>query len=325
MTLCRKASWFRNHRRGTCRGLKKGVFSMTNLHFDERVAIVTGAGRGLGRSHALELARRGARIVVNDVGGSVDGEGSSIDAAQAVVEEIEAFGGTAIANHDTVATADGGRAIVAAALDAFGGLDILVNNAGILRDKAFHKMDESSIDAVIDVHLKGTLYVSQPAFALMRERHYGRIVNTSSASGLFGNFGQANYGAAKAGIAGLTRVLALEGAAHGIAANAIAPIAKTRMTEGILGELTSRVSPEWVSPVVAYLAHEECIANGNIYSVAGGRVAKILIAETTGSVLTAVTAEEVRDQLGAIENREQYHEPESLAAATSIIADALAS
>lgn len=298
---------------------------MTSLNFDERVAVVTGAGRGLGRSHALELARRGARIVVNDVGGTVAGEGASVDAAQAVVDEIEAIGGAAIANHDTVATAEGGRAIIAAALDAFGRLDILVNNAGIIRDKAFHKMDEAMIDAVIDVHLKGALYVTQPAFTHMRERRYGRIVNTSSASGLFGNFGQANYGAAKAGIAGLTRVLALEGAAHGIAVNAIAPIAKTRMTEGILGDLTSRVSPDWVSPVVAYLAHEECKANGGIYSVAGGRVAKIFVAETIGSLLSARTAEEVRDQLGAIEDAERYHEPKSLAAATSIIADALAS
>jgi NAD(P)-dependent dehydrogenase (short-subunit alcohol dehydrogenase family) len=186
-------------------------------------------------------------------------------------------------------------------------------------------MDESMIDAVIDVHLKGALFVSQPAFTVMREYKYGRIVNTSSASGLFGNFGQANYGAAKAGIAGLTRVLALEGAAHGIAVNAIAPIAATRMTEGILGDLTSRVSPESVSPVVAYLAHEQCAANGNVYSVAGGRVAQIFVAETAGTVLTELTPEAVRDQLEAIENRHRYHQPESLAAATSIIAAALAS
>lgn len=297
---------------------------MTSMNFDERVAIVTGAGRGLGRSHALELARRGARIVVNDVGGSVGGEGVSVDAAQSVVEEIEAMGGTAIANHDTVATAAGGRAIVDAALEAFGRLDILVNNAGIIRDKAFHKMDEAMIDAVVDVHLKGALFVTQPAFTHMRERRYGRIVNTSSASGLFGNFGQANYGAAKAGIAGLTRVLALEGASYGIAVNAIAPIANTRMTEGILGDLASQVSPASVSPLVAYLAHEECKVNGSVYSVAGGRVAKIFVAETVGAVMSEVTAEEIRDQLPAIEDAANYHQPDSLAAATSIIADALA-
>jgi len=298
---------------------------MTDLHFDERVAIVTGAGRGLGRCHALELARRGARVVVNDVGRSVNGDGSACDAAQAVVNEITALGGTAIANHDTVATDGGGRAIVQSALDAFGRLDILVNNAGIVRDKSFHKMDASMIDPVLDVHLRGALYVSQPAFKIMRERRYGRIVNTSSASGLFGNFGQANYGAAKAGIAGLTRVLALEGAAHGIAVNAVAPIAATRMTEGILGDLTRRVLPELVSPVVAYLAHENCVPNGNVYSVAGGRVAQIFVAETAGRVLQTPTAEAVRDQLAAIEDRTRYHEPGSLDDATSIIADALAS
>ncbi len=241
---------------------------MSSLHFDERVAIVTGAGNGLGRSHALELARRGARVVVNDLGGSLHGDGQSTDAAQAVVDEITAFGGTAVANRDSVATEEGGRAIVQTALDEFGRLDVLVNNAGILRDKAFHKMDGAMIDAVIDVHLKGTLFVTQPAFRAMREAGYGRIVNTSSASGLFGNFGQANYGAAKAGIAGLTRVLALEGAAYGIVANAIAPIAATRMTAGLLGDLTAHVTPEGVSPVVAFLAHEDCPVSGAVYSVA---------------------------------------------------------
>ncbi len=297
---------------------------MSELHFDERVAIITGAGGGLGRSHALELARRGARVVVNDVGRSVHGDGASTDAAQAVVDEITALGGTAVANHDTVATTEGGHAIVQAALDEFGRVDIVINNAGILRDKAFHKMDSHMIDSVVDIHLKGALFVSQPAFRVMRENGYGRIVNTTSASGLFGNFGQANYGAAKAGIAGLTRVLALEGEAHGIKVNAIAPIAATRMTAGILGELTSRVGPDSVSPVVAYLAHEECAVNGNVYSVAGGRVALIFIAETTGAVLAELTPEAVRDQLVSIEDQRGYHQPASLEAATSIIADALA-
>jgi NAD(P)-dependent dehydrogenase (short-subunit alcohol dehydrogenase family) len=297
---------------------------MSELHFDERVAIITGAGGGLGRSHALELARRGARVVVNDVGRSVHGDGDSTDAAQAVVDEITALGGTAVANHDTVATTEGGHAIVQAALDEFGRVDIVINNAGILRDKAFHKMDSHMIDSVVDIHLKGALFVSQPAFRVMRENGYGRIVNTTSASGLFGNFGQANYGAAKAGLAGLTRVLSLEGEAHGIKVNAIAPIAATRMTAGILGELTSRVGPDSVSPVVAYLAHEECAVNGNVYSVAGGRVALIFIAETTGAVLADLTPEAVRDQLVNIEDQHGYHQPASLEAATSIIADALA-
>lgn len=296
---------------------------MSNLLFDERVAIITGAGGGLGRSHALELARRGARIVVNDVGGSVHGDGISSSAAQLVVDEIKALGGTAVANHDSVATYEGGRSIVHTAIEAFGRVDILVNNAGILRDKAFHKMDAAMIDAVIDVHLKGALFVSQPAFVLMREQGYGRIVNTSSASGLFGNFGQANYGAAKAGIAGLTRVLAIEGARSGIKVNAIAPIADTRMTAGILGDLTSRVGPESVSPVFAYLAHEDCSVTGNVYSVSGGRVAKIFVAETVGAVFVDLTAEAVRDQLATIEDQDGYLQPESLDAATTIIAAAL--
>lgn len=297
---------------------------LSPMLFDERVAIVTGAGGGLGRAHALELARRGARVVVNDVGGTVHGVGESTSAAQAVVEEIKALGGTAIANHDSVATAEGGEAIVASALDAFGRLDILVNNAGILRDKAFHKMDAAMIDAVIDVHLKGTLFVSQPAFRVMREAGYGRIVNTSSASGLFGNFGQANYGAAKAGIAGFTRVLAIEGAAQGVKVNAIAPIADTRMTEGLLGDLTQRVGPAGVSPVVAYLAHEECAVTGEVLSVAGGRVARIFVAETPGVVLDDITPEAVRANLDAIEERDGAVEPDSLGAATAIILDALA-
>ncbi|MFD9669229.1 SDR family NAD(P)-dependent oxidoreductase [Rhodococcus sp. NPDC059968] len=296
---------------------------MSLLHFDERVAIVTGAGNGLGRSHALELARRGARVVVNDLGGSLHGDGQSTDAAQAVVDEITAFGGTAVANRDSVATEESGRAIVQTALDEFGRLDVLVNNAGILRDKAFHKMDGSMIDAVIDVHLKGTLFVTQPAFRAMREAGYGRIVNTSSASGLFGNFGQANYGAAKAGIAGLTRVLALEGAAYGITANAIAPIAATRMTAGLLGDLTARATPEGVSPVVSFLAHEDCPVSGAVYSVAGGRVAKIFVGETSGAILEELTAEAVRDQLSEIEDQSAYHEPTSLDMATAIIARAL--
>jgi NAD(P)-dependent dehydrogenase (short-subunit alcohol dehydrogenase family) len=296
------------------------------MRFDGRVAVVTGAGGGLGRSHALELARRGAKVLVNDLGGSVHGTGASASAAHQVVDEIVALGGEAAANADSVATPAGGEAIVQSALDAFGRLDILVNNAGILRDKAFHKMDAAMIDAVVDVHLKGALYVGQPAFRVMREQRYGRIISTTSASGLFGNFGQANYGAAKAGLAGFTRVLALEGAGHGIKVNAIAPIASTRMTEDLLGELSTRVAPEWVSPVVAYLASEECSVNGNVYSVAGGRIARIFVAESEGVVLPEVTAEAVRDHLVHIDGAldQPFHEPSSLDDETTIIAKALA-
>ncbi|MGO9559729.1 MAG: SDR family oxidoreductase [Acidimicrobiales bacterium] len=298
---------------------------MTELRFEGRVVIITGAGGGLGRSHALELARRGAQVLVNDLGGALDGSGSSVTAAQHVVDEITALGGIAAPNHDSVSTPEGGQAIVQAAIDAFGRVDVLVNNAGILRDKAFHKMDTAMIDSVIDVHLKGAFYVSQPAFRIMREQGYGRIVNTSSASGLFGNFGQANYGAAKAGLAGLTRVLALEGAGHGIRVNAIAPIASTRMTEDILGELSSRVSPDSVSPLVAYLAHEECSVNGHVYSVAGGRIARILVAETEGVVLAENTPEAIGAQLSAIDElaADRCHEPLSLDDETTIIGKAL--
>jgi NAD(P)-dependent dehydrogenase (short-subunit alcohol dehydrogenase family) len=295
------------------------------LRFDGRVAVITGAGGGLGRSHALELARRGAAILVNDLGGAVDGSGASTSAAQRVVDEIRALGGTAAANHDSVATAAGGQAIIDAAVAAFGRVDIVVNNAGILRDKAFHKMEPAMIDAVIDVHLKGAFFVTAPAFRLMREQGYGRIVSTTSASGLFGNFGQANYGAAKAGLAGLTRVLALEGAGHGIRVNAIAPVAATRMTGEMLGELTERLAPENVSPMVAYLAHEDCAVNGHLYSVAGGRVARIVIAETDGVVLACNDAETIAATISAIGDLDPAacHEPTSLDDETSIIAKAL--
>jgi NAD(P)-dependent dehydrogenase (short-subunit alcohol dehydrogenase family) len=298
---------------------------MTDLRFDGRVVIITGGGGGLGRCHALELARRGAHILVNDFGGALDGSGSSKSAARRVVDEITAFGGVATTNHDSVATAQGGQAIVQAALDAFGRVDVLVNNAGILRDKAFHHMDDTMIDSVIDVHLKGALYVSQPAYRVMREQGYGRIVNTSSASGLFGNFGQANYGAAKAGLAGLTRVLAIEGAGHGIKVNAIAPIASTRMTQDVLGDLADKVSPESVSPLVAYLAHEECSVNGHVYSVAGGRIARIFMAETHGVVLPENTPEAIRAHLPLIDalDVETYHQPSSLEDEMAIIAKAL--
>jgi NAD(P)-dependent dehydrogenase (short-subunit alcohol dehydrogenase family) len=298
---------------------------MSDLRFDGRVAIITGAGGGLGRAHALELARRGAMVLVNDLAPSVGSDGTPSSAAQRVVDEITVLGGRAAVSTDSVSTPQGGLAIVDAALEAFGRVDILINNAGILRDKAFHKMDPAMMDAVIDVHLKGAFYVTQPAFRLMREQGYGRIVSTSSASGLFGNFGQANYGAAKAGLAGLTRVLALEGVGHGVCANAIAPIAATQMTQGILGDLADKVSPDSVSPLVAYLAHEDCAVNGHVYSVAGGRVARIFVAETFGVVLPENTAEGVRDHLALIDQVDvsRCHQPSSLDDETTIIAKAL--
>jgi len=203
---------------------------MADLGYDGKVAVITGAGGGLGRSHALELAKRGALIVVNDLGGSVDGQGGSHTAAQQVVDEIKAAGGEAVANYDSVATPEGGKAIIQTGLDAFGKIDIVINNAGILRDAAFKNMDAEKLEPVIDVHLKGAFYVTLAAWGVMREQNYGRIVNTSSAAGIFGNFGQTNYGAAKAGLVGFTRVLAVEGAKNNIKANAIAPFGGSRLS-----------------------------------------------------------------------------------------------
>ena len=200
---------------------------MSDVGFDGKVAIITGAGGGLGRQHALLMASRGALIVVNDLGGSVDGTGSNKGAADLIVDEIRAAGGEAVADTNSVATTEGGAAIVKTAIDAFGKIDIVINNAGILRDKAFHNMGPDLIDPVLDVHLRGAFNVTQPAWIHMREQGYGRIISTSSAAGIFGNFGQANYGAAKMGLVGFTRVLAVEGAKYNIKANAIAPLALT--------------------------------------------------------------------------------------------------
>ncbi|WP_240436867.1 SDR family NAD(P)-dependent oxidoreductase [Streptomyces sporangiiformans] len=209
---------------------------MTDLRFDGRVAIVTGAGGGLGREHALLLASRGARVVVNDIGGSMAGEGVDDAPAAAVVEAIRERGGQAVADSHSVATPEGGRDVVRTALDAYDRIDIVVNNAGILRDKPFHEMTPDQLDPVIDVHLKGAFHVTVPAWSVMREQGYGRVVNTTSAAGLLGSARKSGYGAAKAGLLGFTRVLAVEGAAHGIRVNAVAPVAATRMLAGSLAD-----------------------------------------------------------------------------------------
>ena len=282
-----------------------------DIGFDGRVAIVTGAGGGLGREHALLLASRGARVVVNDVGGSVSGEGGDAGPAQRVVDEIVAAGGEAAADTHSVATPEGGEAIVATALEQFGQLDIVVNNAGILRDKSFQNMGPDLLGPVLDVHLKGAFYVTRPAWVHMRERGYGRIINTSSNSGILGNFGQSNYGAAKMGLVGLTRVLAVEGAKYNIKVNAIAPVAKTRMTEEILGAMGDKIEPRLVSPVVAFLAHEDCPVTGEVYSVAGGRVARFFIGLTHGYYNPALTVEDVRDHLSEIRAEDGYIVPAS--------------
>ena len=293
------------------------------LGFDGKVAIITGAGGGLGRQHALLMASRGALVVVNDLGGAVDGTGSNKGAADKVVDEIKALGGEAVADTNSVATADGGEAIVQSALDAFGTVDIVINNAGILRDKAFHNMDESLIDPVFDVHLKGAFNVTGPAFRVMREKGYGRIISTSSAAGIFGNFGQANYGAAKMGLVGFTRVLAVEGARFNIAANAIAPIALTRMTEDLLGDLGEKLQPDYVAPLVTFLAHESCDATGRVFSVGGGRVAEVFIGECQGFTDANLSPESVRDNWSTICDRDGYAVPAQIAEETKMFVDAL--
>lgn len=274
----------------------------TTLNFDDRVVVVTGAGGGLGRCHALEFGRRGAHVVVNDVGASVDGTGASTSAAQAVVDEITAAGGSAVANTDSVATEEGGKAIIGSATEAFGRVDVLINNAGILRDAAFKNMTAEQVDTVLDVHLRGAFNVTRAAWPVFREQDYGRIVMTTSGSGLFGTFGQSNYGAAKTGLIGLMNVLAIEGQRNNIRVNAISPIAKTRMTENTMTELVKDLAPEDVTPVVVYLAHESCERTANIYRVGGKHVSRVFIAETAGVDLQAQTAEAFAANIDAIDD-----------------------
>jgi NAD(P)-dependent dehydrogenase (short-subunit alcohol dehydrogenase family) len=286
---------------------------MADIGFDNKVAIITGAGGGLGREHALLLASRGAQVVINDLGGSVDGSGEGNEGpAHTTAKEIEDLGGVAVADTNSVATPEGGEAIVQTAVDAFGKVDIVINNAGILRDKAFHNMEPDLLNPVLDVHLKGAFYVTRPAYRIMREQSYGRIINTASNAGILGNFGQTNYGAAKMGLVGLTRVLAVEGAKANIKANAIAPIAKTRMTEELLGPLADQLEPSTVSPLVAWLAHEDCPVSGEIYSAAGGRISRMFIGLTHGYYNPDLTVEDVRDHWDEIRDEEGYIVPASL-------------
>jgi NAD(P)-dependent dehydrogenase (short-subunit alcohol dehydrogenase family) len=286
---------------------------MSDLGFQDRVAIITGAGGGLGRQHALLLASRGAQIVVNDLGSSVSGEGGNEGPAHATAKEINDLGGVAVADTNSVATPEGGADIVQTAVDAFGRVDIVINNAGILRDKAFHNMTPELIDPVLDVHLRGAFNVTRPAWIKMREQSYGRVLNTASNAGILGNFGQANYGAAKMGLVGLTRVLAQEGAKYNIKANAIAPVAGTRMTEDLLGALAEKLDPALVSPIAAWLVHEDCPVTGEVYSAAGGRIARFFIGLTPGYYNPGLTLEDVRDHFGEIRSEEGYTVPTGIA------------
>jgi NAD(P)-dependent dehydrogenase (short-subunit alcohol dehydrogenase family) len=252
------------------------------IRYDGRVAIVTGAGQGLGRSHAIELAKRGAKVVVNDLGGAKDGTGASSDAALAVVAEIEAAGGEAIANGANVANFEEVQAMVAAAMEKWGRVDILVNNAGILRDKSFAKGTMEDFQLVLNVHLMGSVYCTRAVWDIMREQEYGRIVVTTSSSGLYGNFGQSNYGAAKMGVIGMMNTLVQEGAKYNIRVNALAPTAGTRMTEGLMPEKAFELlTPETVTPAVLYLVSEDS-PNRTVLCAGAGAFAVAKIVETDG-------------------------------------------
>jgi len=303
------------------------------IRFDGRVAVVTGGGNGLGRDYCLKLAERGARVVVNDLGGSGAGVGASQAAADRVVEEIRAAGGQAVANHDSVATREGGAAIIETAMKAFGRVDIVINNAGFLRNNRFEDLTDEQIDSVINVPLKGAFYVTQPAYRVMKDQGYGRILFTASASGLFGHPWQANYGAAKAGLLGLTNVVSLEGQRHGIQANALLPTAATRlaaeMHEGwmeatnvssLLGQIDFAAVGESMgvepnTPLVLYLVSENCSSTHAAYSSVGGRYAKLVVGSTDGwsrGPRGLATPEEVAEHWGEITDVATFHQPHSV-------------
>lgn len=273
---------------------------MAELRFDGRVAVVTGGGRGLGRSYALMLAARGAKVVVNDVGGSLTGDGGDAGPAQQVADEIVAAGGDAVANADSVATADGGEAIVAAALAAYGRVDVLVHNAGNVRRGSLREMTYEDFDAVVDVHQRGAFHLVRQVFPVMCDNGYGRIVLTSSIGGLYGNHDVANYAVAKAGVIGLSNVAAVEGADHGVTSNVIVPAAVTRMAEGIDTSAYPPMGPELVAPAVGWLAHESCSVTGEIFIALAGRMARAVIAETPGVYRPSWTVEDIAGQIDAI-------------------------
>jgi NAD(P)-dependent dehydrogenase (short-subunit alcohol dehydrogenase family) len=277
---------------------------MAELRFDDRVAIVTGAGRGLGRGYAMLLASRGAKVVVNDIGGDARGEGLDAGPAQEVVDEIKAAGGEAIVCTDTVATIDGGRKIVQAAMDTWGRVDIVVHNAGNVRRGAFHELSDEDFFGGVAVHLHGGYHVARPAYAHMHKAGYGRVVMTSSVAGTYGNTMVANYAVSKTGLLGLTNLIALEGAEHNIKANAILPGALTRMAAGAANLDTSgfpaTMAPEYVAPMVGYLCHESCKVSGEYYIGMAGRMARTYFVETHGLVKDSWTIEQIAENLEEI-------------------------
>jgi NAD(P)-dependent dehydrogenase (short-subunit alcohol dehydrogenase family) len=279
---------------------------MADIRFDNQVAIVTGAGGGLGRQHALELARRGAKVVVNDLGGSMDGSGGSSAAAMAVVAEIEALGGEAIANGSSVTDDAGVARMVADAMERWGRIDILIANAGVLRDKSFSKMEIADFEFVLNVHLLGTVKPVKAVWEIMRAQNYGRIVVTTSSSGLYGNFGQTNYGAAKLGLVGFMNTLKIEGQKNNIHVNAISPVAATRMTENLMPpEMIAKLAPEAVTPGVVFLCSDEA-PTGVVLTAGAGAFAMAKIVETEGVYLKDgdLTVEGVRDHWAKIADAE---------------------
>jgi len=298
------------------------------MRFDDQVAVITGAGNGLGKEYALLLASRGARVLVNDIGGSVTGTGSDADTATAAADEIRRRGGEAIADNTSVTSPEGGQAIIDAAVQAWGRVDIVINNAGIVRDAPFEDVSADRLDPLVDVHLRGAFYVTRPAWKIMREQRYGRILNTCSAAGLLGAERMSNYGAAKTGLVGLTRVLAAEGADRNIKVNAVAPIAYTRMlahsvesagqpddpsAQAVLDDLVTqylqKLDPALVAPVAAFLTHRDCPVSGEIYTVGAGHVARLFIGRTQGFYDPALTVEQVREHLDEIRDEAGYTVP----------------
>lgn len=273
---------------------------MTARRFDDRVVVITGAGRGLGREYALLLAGKGARVVVNDVGGSVQGEGVDTGPAEAVVREIRAAGGQAVACTDSVASPEGGRAIIEAALDHFGRIDALIHNAGNVRYGSLEELSQQDFEAVVDVHLMGAFHVVRPVFPVMCQAGYGRIVLTSSIGGLYGTHNVVNYGVSKAGIIGLNNIVALEGAGRGVKSNVIVPGAVTRLAEGIDTSQYPPMGPELVAPVVGWLAHESCSITGEMLISLAGRVARALVAETEGVYRPSWSIDDVADHIDGI-------------------------
>lgn len=272
----------------------------SELRFDNRVAVITGAGRGLGRAYAELLAARGAKVVVNDLGGSLQGQGVDAGPAQEVVNAITSNGGFAVANTDSVATEAGGKAIIQCALDHYGRIDILIHNAGNVRRGLLKELSYDDFNAVLDVHLRGAFHVLRPAFPKMCEAGYGRIVLTSSVSGLYGNQTVANYATSKTGMIGLCNVAALEGATEGVKCNIIAPGAVTRMAEGLDISQYPPMGPELVAPLVGWLAHESCSVTGEILSAMAGRVSKIYLAETQGVYQPSWTPEQIGARINDI-------------------------